>query len=196
MKKIIRISKIIRYSLNTIISILLSTLFLFFIIVSGFKANETGDLTHTGYNIFQAENTSLKIDAKFEVMNTQVSFDYLSDNRVKASVMFTLISLSFVSFFIYFHLKSLFLLYEKGKIFTLENTKHLKLLSFGILLAGALNVINSLNLWLAVSRIEKVPISLTQVFPIYYILIGLVAYSISLVMEEAQKINEENEMVI
>ncbi len=196
MEKILKISKIIRLSLSMIIAVIIVSIFLLLILYSGMTTSENGELLCFSTQVYSSDLLENQNNFFIEIMHTKIPFQIINDFWIKTVLFFVFLYLGAISCFIYYHLKSLFSLYEKGQIFTLQNTKHIKFIAWGILISAFFRFCMTLLIWFVVNRLIETPLSLGLALPINYILTGVIAYSISLVMEEAQKLKEENEMVI
>ncbi|MCK9330043.1 MAG: DUF2975 domain-containing protein [Candidatus Cloacimonetes bacterium] len=196
MEKILKISKIMKYSLNTIIIILIVAIILLLVIYAGITTTDKGDMLCFGTHLYSSEQLSDIAHYYVEIMHSAIPFQLLTDFWIKSILMFVIIYLGSISCFIYYHLKKLFSLYEQGLIFTIQNIKHIKYIAWGILISAFCRFIFTIGIWFTVNKHINIPLSINSAIPINYILIGVIAYSISLVMEEANKLKEENEMVI
>lgn len=196
MNKIISISRIIRYSLNAILCLIIIALTGLMLIFAGLNVCEEDGLRIYNFSLNGQENSEVSINMEFEIMHTKLSLEMLADNVVKITILISIFFIGLLSSFIYYNLTALFKLYETGKIFTLQNTVHIKKIAWGILILAISRILGSVIFWLVIRRFGEIGFNLTGLFPINLIITGLIAYSISLIMEEAQKLQEESDLVI
>ena len=93
------------------------------------------------------------------------------------------------------HAIKLFGLYEKGEIFLAENIKHIKRIGETLILWAIIKVLTSFAVT-SVMLYEGLDTGINVTFNLTALMIGLLIYVISWVMDEGRKLREEHELTI